>query len=792
MNPPFASHLLWPRTLLRKLPLLLLAGCILLAQSARMHAEEPAAEPETVTVESFTKTLNNIDKELKGEVDEGELKGWLEQIALERASVTDCIANTGQALAQLKADQTSLGEPAKNEATDVVRKRREVAKAISDQERRLSECKVLALRSEELTQNIDTLYKAALAERLFAKGPNILQVVLDNWHNAVTLIAATAFFVREHAGLSNLDAGQWAWFVLLSGIAFGIGAAIRKRQRPKLAGRIVAPDGGISTSANLLAAALHYLPQLLAALTAAGFIYLATQSIRPVPFVNVLLYGLPVYLFVLLCIHLALAPRPPSQRLLAVNDALAVGMARRLQVLALLAYVGYLLFSTLLAQHLPVEAYLLTRGVYATLLFLNLIWAFWLFARIREQDELRWVGLLMSLVLVVCLGAEWLGYRNLALAVLRVVFGSLVAFGATLLLARLFHELFDALESGEGPWGRRMRHLLNVAPGRALPGLIWIRITVTVLIWILFGYAMLRIWQVPAAAIRQIEEFMIRGFAIGEFQLVPYRILLAIAVFAVLVALARWMQARMERHWLRYARMDHGAREAAVAIAGYVLITFAALVGIGIAGFNFGNLAIIAGALSVGIGFGLQNIVNNFVSGLILLFERPLRTGDWIVVGNTEGYVKKINMRSTQIQTFDRADVIVPNSELISQQVTNWMLQDSQGRARVPIGVAYGSDTQKVKDILEKVAREHPSVISDGSYPPPKVLFRAFGESSLDFEIRCFIRNIDERLSVISDLNFAIDAAFRAEGIEIPFPQRDLHIRNWPKGFGPGPARDEE
>lgn len=792
MHPSFAAHTLWSRAIRRVLALLLLAGCSWLAHSAFAQAQEADAPPEPPTVESFAKTLGRIDKQLKGDIGEEQLKGWLEQIALERVTVTDCIANTERSLAQLKADQTSLGEPGRNEAADVVRKRREVAKTIADQERQLAECKVLALRSDELTKGIDTLYKAELAERLFAKGPNILQVVLDNWHNAVTLIAATVFFVREHAGLSNLGPGQWAWFVLLSGIAFGIGAAIRKRQRPKLANRIVTPDGGISTGANLLAAALHYLPQLLTSLTAAGFVYLATYSIRPVPFINVLLYGLPVYLFALLCIHLALAPRPPSQRLLAVNDTLANGMARRLQVLALLAYVGYLLFSTLLAQHLPEEAYLLTRGIYATLLFLNLIWAFWLFARMREQDELRWVGLLMSLVLVASLGAEWLGYRNLALATLRVVFGSLLAFGIALLLARLFHEFFDALESGEGPWGRRMRHLLNVAPGRALPGLIWIRLTVNAVVWVLLGYALLRIWQVPAAAIRRIEDYLIRGFAIGDFQLVPYRILLAIAVFAVLVALARWMQARMDRHWLRYARMDHGAREAAVAIAGYVLIVIAALVGLGIAGFNFGNLAIIAGALSVGIGFGLQNIVNNFVSGLILLFERPLRTGDWIVVGNTEGYVKKISMRSTQIQTFDRADVIVPNSELISQQVTNWMLQDSQGRARIPIGVAYGSDTQKVKAILEKIASEHPSVISDGSYPPPKVLFRAFGESSLDFEIRCFIRNIDERLSVISDLNFAIDAAFRAEGIEIPFPQRDLHIKSWPKGFGPGPARDEE
>jgi small-conductance mechanosensitive channel len=184
--------------------------------------------------------------------------------------------------------------------------------------------------------------------------------------------------------------------------------------------------------------------------------------------------------------------------------------------------------------------------------------------------------------------------------------------------------------------------------------------------------------------------------------------------------------------------------------------------------------------LSVGIGFGLQAIVNNFVSGLILLFERPIKTGDWIIVGNTEGYVKRISIRSTMIQTFDRADVIVPNSDLIANQVTNWMLYDPRGRIRVPVSVAYGSDTEKVRELLLEIANTHPEVITDGTSPTPRVLFLQFGDSSLNFELRCHIRNIDMRRIVMSDINFAIDKAFREHGVEIPFPQRDVHIRDWP------------
>jgi potassium efflux system protein len=152
--------------------------------------------------------------------------------------------------------------------------------------------------------------------------------------------------------------------------------------------------------------------------------------------------------------------------------------------------------------------------------------------------------------------------------------------------------------------------------------------------------------------------------------------------------------------------------------------------------------------------------------------------------------VRRISIRSTQIETFDRADVIVPNSELISNQVTNWMLRDPWGRVIVPIGVAYGSDVEKVRELLLQAAREHPLIIGDGiRVSPPRVLFRGFGDSALNFELRFFIRNVDQRLATVSDLNFAIEKALREANIQIPFPQRDLHLRSVDPAvrFGPPP-----
>jgi len=190
---------------------------------------------------------------------------------------------------------------------------------------------------------------------------------------------------------------------------------------------------------------------------------------------------------------------------------------------------------------------------------------------------------------------------------------------------------------------------------------------------------------------------------------------------------------------------------------------------------NLSNLAIIAGALSVGIGFGLQNIVNNFVSGLILLLERPVKVGDWVVVGQHEGFVTRISVRATEIETFRRASVIIPNSELLSGAVINWTHRDKYGRVDIKVGVAYGSDTGKVRDIMLACAREHGQVLS---WPAAHVLFTEFGDSALQFELRVFIGDVEQRSFVASDLHFAIDDAFRKAGIEMPFPQREVSLRN--------------
>jgi len=231
----------------------------------------------------------------------------------------------------------------------------------------------------------------------------------------------------------------------------------------------------------------------------------------------------------------------------------------------------------------------------------------------------------------------------------------------------------------------------------------------------------------------------------------------------------------MDNQVMEPAGLSGGVRDSVRTGLGYVGFIAAVLVAASYAGLDFSNLAIVAGALSVGIGFGLQSIVNNFVSGLILLAERPIKVGDWVVVGENQGFVRKISVRATEIETFDRANVVVPNSLLISEKVQNWTLHNNVGRISISVGVSYDSDPERVKDILLETAREHPQLLT---HPEPYVWFSDFGNSSLDFTLFAYALNITRQLGIQTDLRIAIIKKFREEGIEIPFPQSDVHFRD--------------
>jgi small-conductance mechanosensitive channel len=253
--------------------------------------------------------------------------------------------------------------------------------------------------------------------------------------------------------------------------------------------------------------------------------------------------------------------------------------------------------------------------------------------------------------------------------------------------------------------------------------------------------------------------------------------LMKVATFVLaLLLLCHFTMLLLHKRILRYTPLEEGQRYAVARVTSYLIFILGMIIGLQSLGVNLNSLVVVGGALGIGVGLGLQGIVSNFVAGLVLLLEQPLKLGDRVEVGGTFGDVVRLRGRSTWIQTNDNVVIIVPNSEFINQRVINWTANDRQVRLSLPVGVGYGSDPKAVRALLSEIAIQHPDVLSE---PAPEIVFLDFGDSSLDFELRVWtIRQVQTPQRLKSDLYFAIFDTFRERGIEIPFPQRDLHLKS--------------
>lgn len=766
-----------------------LLGVVLLSPFVGVSAEEYVESQQAV--QKLDASIDKIERSLKRRVRGlDELAQWAKQLNEVKGEAEKCTTDVTEQVTRLAGDVETLGKPIRAESADVRRKRNLLNQQKTELEKRLASCRLLVIRSDEILQKITKKQKEIISTHLLAKGPAFHILLKENWQQPAQWFDSTRAFVRQHSGLEGLSRLDMVFLVILITIGIILGALYRRRTLEKMEAKVLDSSFSNRIHCALSSNFARYAPAMVGSLVGVAFLFFSFASIRPVPFINVVAYGLPVYLSLIAIIRSFLRPHVPGKRVVKLPVELASAFSRRLELLVLLLFIGYLLFATLLSQSLPEAALLMARSVFATVFILNLMWVVWLVGYLPRLGKTLWARAILILALLSVLIIEWVGYRNLSVWILRTLIGSVFASGLMWLVLRLLREIYHGLNQGRAEWHQTIRRLFGLHGDEHVPGLFWLYTILVLASWTGFVWVVLIIWGLSETALQQASVYFFEGFVVGSLKIVPARILLAIGIFAIVSSLSGWFKRRLERKWLIHTRMERSARETFVTLSGYIGFAIAVIITLSVAGFAFTNLAIIAGALSVGIGFGLQNIVNNFVSGLILLFERPIKTGDWIVVGGTEGYVKRIRMRSTLIQTFDRADVIVPNSELISAQVTNWMLYDTRGRVKVPVGVAYGTNTQLVKEVLLKVAQDHPDVIKDGSSPDPRVLFLNFGDSSLNFELRCHISNIDIRLQCVSDMNFAVDAAFREHGIEIPFPQRDIHIRDGQKKLGPDTPSD--
>jgi small-conductance mechanosensitive channel len=461
-----------------------------------------------------------------------------------------------------------------------------------------------------------------------------------------------------------------------------------------------------------------------------------------------------------------LAPEHPQRRLVQEDDETArcfyshlVWASRALGVLIVLQVIHKILFA-------PLVITVATNALFAAATAAFLVHLVLRLGTIKKNrgDALiaaSWahpLGLLMAVLIAVALVA---GYAGVAAFIsLRVIVAAAV-FGALYLLLVITQTLFASINEQTAK-GQMLAESLGIDPrtlglsGALLSALIRVFLIVTSFLLIIGP------WEVSTADLFDTVRNIPFGFKIGEIRVSFQTILVAIAVLVLLLVVVRLMQRWLERELLPRTGLEPSLQLSIVTIFGYVgAITAIALALSGL-GFDLQKIALIAGALSVGIGFGLQSIVSNFVSGLILLTERPIRVGDSIVVKGEEGWVRRVRVRATEIETFDRASVIIPNSEFITGVVKNWTRANRLGRIVVKVGVGYDSDPAQVRDILTEIANAHPQIVQT---PPPAAYLVAFGETALEFELRCVVAEVEKGLSVRSDLHYAIIEKFREAAI---------------------------
>jgi len=471
-------------------------------------------------------------------------------------------------------------------------------------------------------------------------------------------------------------------------------------------------------------------------------------------------------------------PQPPAWRLL-IHALAGFAIARLASALVHEAWIKraiaivvvvVVLFQVLLVMNLPLA---LMRLFILFWTLAGVIYFGWRGRKAQADGKSPWqVWLIRLIVLVfaVIAVADVIGFGGLAVQMMDSSLRTVVLLfmgWAMIRLARVALEIgAEFLPMGKLPFLRRNA---NVILSRFVGG-------VNIVIGIFVAAYLLVAWKFFDLPAEALQEFFVFGFSFGEHKISIGLILVAGLILYGAFVFSWALQALLMEKVLNRGQMDAGARISVTRLVHYALVLVGFLIALSTLGFELQNITIIGGALGVGIGFGMQAIVNNFVSGLILLFERPIKVGDVIQLSDgQQGKVLHLGLRATTVQTFDRAEIVVPNGDLISNQVTNWTLGDRGMRLSIPVGVAYGSDVETVMHELLAVATENDQVLDN---PKPVVLFLNFGASSLDFQLRAWIAEFSDRRIIQSALIREIDRRFRIAGIEIPFPQQDLHLRS--------------
>lgn len=772
------------------------------------EAKNTAVDARTFVVNSAQQELDfhNISKELTA-IEEALKTGDFEPRIISKyvsylADVgSDLLENRRLLEGDLKSINKrieSLGEMPKDgeeELPVIAEKRKEYTDELVFQKGKIAEADLLINKAEELTDKISALRKQALIGNLLYYQEPIIY--------PRNLLRATAEFISfgfaivtsPFSWYSNLTPEEknivhsnffGVIFMVIATLALGIFLRVmiikHLVHRKKIAR--FTPYFTKITVAFFAACAYGIIPAVLLG----GFlVWLKNTPLLSSGFFGLVLASLVFYaLYICMAnvgIRVVFAPYNPKRRLISMDGMKARKMTRTF-------YISFFLIGAVgMLQHIASQAnYSLELNYFLSTLSVIvktscIIWIvkrfFWerAFAEVENSADGENTGgstpyalriILFSLVSgAIIIGIALFGYPRLSMFIVNKFILSIILIVIMLMLRKAFFEMIRRLFL-LGFWFKKMRLRRQMLVKIDF----WLNVTLDPMLLILGLLAILTLWGVSTDILLHSVKKLLLGFKIGGVEISLILIMFGIAVFFISLALVRILRRRFLENILSHLDIDDGIKHSLASGFGFVGFAISIMLAMVVMGADLSNLALVAGALSVGIGLGLQNVVNNFVSGIILLFERPVKVGDWVIINGEEGTVKQINIRSTEIETFNRASVIVPNATVLSNSVTNLTHGNNWMRFSVKVGVAYGSDVEKVKQILLECAAKNKGVLKK---PEPYVLFQDFGSSSLDFELRGYSSNIWSGWLIPSELRFEINRRFIEEGIEIPFNQLVVH-----------------
>jgi small-conductance mechanosensitive channel len=771
---------------------ILLTAAAMLALVAGPGVYGQGLEPDVVRSQlaEWTRALDRSGREVDAlrlsEFDVDRLNGQANEI---KAAAAQLKERTAAQAAEARELLEPMGPEASGESQEAAAQRKDLQSRLGQAQGWERQTDLVIARADQILNKISAKRLELFARALVTRLPMPLSP--QTW-------TAAAHEVSNLVGVLGDSIGAWLWWVrypesgtgaaaglglagLLLGFGVGLGARVWIRKRLDQLRGADGPEPGRLDRLSLAAAYFLALASPLVFALLGAWIVWPPRELLPNAVVMAVVYGIATGVAVLLLcqwgIAAALDPAARGRHAVPIGDEEAEVLARRLNIVAGLLAADIAIYrsttpmtvvdnlAAIWTFALSVAMAIAFRGV--------LDWRLWAWASpalspeatatAAEADEAETDGMettagvyaghvFWRFLRYVALGALWcapviaaLGYIYLA----KYIYLSVVETGLVLVVAVSLKRLARVGITAFDP-RRGLGHALGSALSIGPHGL---------------RLMLLAIWGASSDDLLIFGTRLVEGVRIGPVTLSITDVLLAMLVFVLGLVMTRYIQRVLDYRVFPGAQLDPGVRHSLRAGVGYLGLFIAIGLAVATLGLNLSNLAIVAGALSVGIGFGLQNIVNNFVSGLILLVERPIKTGDWVVAAGHSGLVRKINVRSTEIETFQRSTVLIPNSEFLSGAVVNWTRHDLTGRIDIPVAVPVASDAAAVKAVLLDCAAAHPKV---SKKPAPRVLLKDFNLTTLQFELQVHVANVRHMADVASDLRLAIDKAFRTQGIGRP------------------------